>query len=194
MKVIIIKPTKRIKKIGEIVQVKKGYARNYLLPNGIAIRATDENKNKFEELKKDLDLKYQGEHKEALKVIEKIKDATIVFISQSLDDGKLFGSINARQIASQLNNDLKVAVRHDHIHINEPIKNIGVFSVEVELHHEATTHILVNIARSESEAITQLNNYKSALAQEANKLQESKEEVVKEKIVKEEEAVDSNEG
>jgi len=172
MKVIIIKPTRKIRKIGEIVQVKKGYARNYLLPNGIAIRATEENKSKFDELRKDLDVKYQNEHKEALVVIEKIKDATLVFISQSLDDGKLFGSITARQIVNQLNSNLNVAVKHEHIRINEPIKNVGIFTVEVEMHHEATTSILVNVARSESEAATQLNNFKSAKAQELSKAQE----------------------
>jgi large subunit ribosomal protein L9 len=182
MKVIIIKPTKKIKKIGEIVQVKKGYARNYLLPNNFAIRATEENKNKFEALRKDLDVKYQSEHKEALKLIEKIKDATLTFISQSLDDGKLFGSITARQIVNQLNSDFKVSVRHDQVHISEPIKNIGVFSVEIELHHEAITNILVNVARSESEAVNQLNNFKSAQAKEANQAQETKEEAVKEEV------------
>jgi large subunit ribosomal protein L9 len=177
MKVIIIKPTKRIKKIGEVVQVKKGYARNYLLPNGIAIRATEENKNKFEELRKELDVKYQGDHKQALLVVDKIKDSTITFISQSLEDGKLFGSITARQIAAQLSNDLKVSVTHDQIQIDAPIKNIGVFAVQVELHHEAIANILVNVARSESEAVNQLNQFKSAQI-EANKTEASKEQVV----------------
>lgn len=181
MKVIIIKPTKKIKKIGEIVQVKKGYARNYLLPKGIAIRATDENKNKFEDLKKELDIKYQTQHKDALIVIEKIKDSCITFISQSLDDGKLFGSISTRQIATELNKSFNTAIKAEQIHIRMPIKSVGVFSIEVELHHDATTNILVNVARSESETVTQLNNFKSEQAAEAIKAEEESKAPEKEK-------------
>jgi large subunit ribosomal protein L9 len=164
MEVIIIKPTKKIKKIGEVVKVKKGYARNFLLPKGFALRATEENKNKFEDFKKDLDVKYHSHHQDALAILQKVQDKAVTFISQSLEDGKLFGSISSKQIAKQLNQDLNIELKNDQITLEAAIKNIGVYRIEVVLHHDVVANVFVNIARTESEALTQMNNFKAALA------------------------------
>jgi len=173
MKVIIVKPTKKIKKIGEVVQVKKGYARNYLFPRGIAIKATDENRVKFEELKKDLDLKNKSLRQEAEKIMSKVKDTIVTFIVQSLEDGKLFGSIAAKQIAKELSKEQNIEVKADQINLESPIKSIGVYAVEVALHHDVLDKILVNVARTDSEALSQLANFKNSI-----------EEVAKEEAIK----------
>ncbi len=161
MKVLIVKPTKNIKKIGEAL-VKKGYARNYLLPNGIAIRATAENIKRFEESKHDIDAKHQTNRTNALEIVSKIEDTQILFISQSLEDGKLFGSISAKQIAKHIEQQHHVHIKHENINLDTPIKNIGIHMVAISLHTDVSTQILVNVARSESEATTQLNNFKNS--------------------------------
>jgi len=167
MEVIIIKPTKKIKKIGEIVKVKAGYARNFLLPREFALRATEENKSKFLNLKKELETKYQDQRTHALELISKIKGVVVTFVSQSLEDGKLFGSIGSKQIVRRLNDELKLDLKNEQVHLEAPIKNVGVSEVEIALHHEVAANILVNIARTESEAMAQINNFKNAASQAA---------------------------
>lgn len=168
MKVIIIKPTKKLKKIGEIVQVKKGYARNYLIPNEIAIRATADNQNKIIELKKDLDLKYQIYHQEALAAMDKINNCVVTFIQQSLEDGRLFGSITAKQIAQKIDQEYQIELKSQQILIDVPLKNLGTYIVSIALTNEITANMFVNIARSDSEGINQLNNFKASLDTSTN--------------------------
>lgn len=158
MKVIIVKPTKKIKKTGELL-VKKGYARNYLIPMGIAIKANDENLKHFESSKHDIDAKHAASHAQAVDNLPKLENAEITFISQSLEDGKLFGSISSKQIAKALNEKFKVELKYDNIHLNNPIKNIGVYNIEVALHPEVFTNVVVNVARSDSEAANQLSSF-----------------------------------
>ena len=163
MKVIIIKPTKKLKKIGEVVQVKKGYARNYLIPNGMAIRSTEENLSKFAEIRKDLDTKHQTNHDHAMQILHKINEATLTFISQSLEDGKLFGSISAKQIAKKLHQEHNVEIKSEQIDIESPIKSIGAYIVKIVLHIDVVASIFINIARTESEASNQINDFKASI-------------------------------
>jgi large subunit ribosomal protein L9 len=159
MEVIIIKPIKKIREIGAIVKVKDGYARNYLIPEGFALLATEENKNKFTKLKEELDVKYQAYHQEAIDNLALIDNQSITFISQSLEDGKLFGSINSKQIIKKVLDEYKIDLRNDQINLPHPIKSIGVYKVSITLHHDVIANMLVNVARTESEALTQINSF-----------------------------------
>jgi large subunit ribosomal protein L9 len=175
MKVIIIRPTKKLRKIGEVVQVKKGYARNYLIPNGMAIRSTEENLSKFAEIRKDLDIKYQNNHDQAVQILHKINEATLTFISQSLEDGKLFGSISAKQIVKKLHHEHNVEIKSEQVDLEVPIKSIGAYLVKIVLHNDVVVSVFVNVARTDSEASNQINNFKTSLDtqnQEISKIEE----------------------
>ncbi|MCC8483560.1 MAG: 50S ribosomal protein L9 [Rickettsia endosymbiont of Labidopullus appendiculatus] len=152
MEVILIKPVRKLGKIAEILKVKKGFARNYLIPRKLAIRATEINKQFIETQKHDLEEKDLKIRSEAEAINNIISSKELVFIRQSSDDGRLFGSVNNKEIAESLSKASSQLISHLNIILNKPIKSTGVFVVEVRLHAELSTNITVIVARSESEA------------------------------------------
>lgn len=152
MEVILIKPVRKLGKIAEILKVKKGFARNYLIPRKLAIRATEINKQFIETQKHDLEEKDLKIRYEAEAINNIISSKELVFIRQSSDDGRLFGSVNNKEIAESLSKASSQLISHLNIILNKPIKSTGVFVVEVRLHAELSTNITVIVARSESEA------------------------------------------
>lgn len=173
MKIILLKQQRNLGKVGEIVTVKGGYGRNFLLPQKIAARATPENIKNLEKQKSEL----EKQNKEALKAAEilakKIENKHFTFIKQCADDGRLFGSVNAKEIAFRIAEELKVEVCHSSIFLPHPIKNLGVFEVKISLHPELECEVLANVGRSESEATIALKEYKAG-----SKKEETPEEVV----------------
>jgi large subunit ribosomal protein L9 len=155
MEVILIKPVRKLGKIAEILKVKKGFARNYLIPRKLAIRATEINKQFIETQKHDLEEKDLKIRSEAEAINNIISSKELVFIRQSSDDGRLcrlFGSVNNKEIAESLSKASSQLISHLNIILNKPIKSTGVFVVEVRLHADLSTNITVIVARSESEA------------------------------------------
>ncbi len=152
MEVILIKPVRKLGKIAEILKVKKGFARNYLIPRKLAIRATEINKQFIETQKHDLEEKDLKIRYEAEAINNIISSKELVFIRQSSDDGRLFGSVNNKEIAESLSKASSQLISHLNIILNKPIKSTGVFVVEVRLHADLSTNITVIVARSESEA------------------------------------------
>lgn len=166
MEVILVKSlrkgSKTWGKIGDIVKVKDGFGRNYLMPQNFAIRATEKNKRLIEEQRHILEEKNIQDKVRAELEIKKIEGKDLSFVRQSSDDGKLFGSVNNKEIAKGLSAVLGHEVPHSAVVMDHPIKSLGVSSVEIMLHPEVTTRVLVVVGRSESEAQDTLKNYKTA--------------------------------
>ena len=147
MNVILLEKIAKLGNIGQIVKVKDGFARNYLLPNNKAIRASEENKKVFEEKKEELE-KLNIEKIEKAKSILKQIPASIDIYREASEQGALFGSVTSRDIVKEINkNDLNVSAKD--IILKSNIKNIGDFEIEIILHPEVTKKIKIVVKNSE---------------------------------------------
>ena len=151
MEVILLERIGKLGQMGDVVRVKDGFARNFLLPRGKALRATADNKKRFEEMKSELqarNLELQGE---AGKLAGKIDGKSYVVLRQASESGQLFGSVSTRDIAAILKEN-GADVGRSQIVLNAPIKTIGQYKVPLALHPEVEVAIMVTVARSADEA------------------------------------------
>ena len=151
MDVILLERVGKLGQMGDVVRVKDGFARNFLLPRGKALRATADNKARFEEMKAELQAKNLERKGGAEKVAASLDGKTIVVIRQASEAGTLFGSVSPRDIAGLLNAD-GAEVNRSQVSLNAPIKTIGRYTVPLALHPEVETNITVIVARSAGEA------------------------------------------
>lgn len=151
MEVILLERVVKLGQMGEIVRVKDGYARNFLLPKGKALRATKDNRAKFENMKAQLEARNLELKSDAEKVGAKLDGQSFVVIRQASDTGQLYGSVSPRDIVGILT-DGGFTVSRGQISINTPIKTIGLHRVPVALHPEIDVTITLNVARSNDEA------------------------------------------
>ena len=174
MQIILLERVEKLGQIGDVVTVKPGYARNFLLPRGKALRANKANLEKFEAEKADLVAKNDKARGEAMAVAEKMEGTAVSIVRAASEMGQLFGSVNARDIAVAL-----VEAGHEidrrQIVMDKAIKTLGLFDMRVRLHAEVSVDVTVNIARSLEEAETQLASGKAVIAAE---LLEAEEEPV----------------
>lgn len=150
MQVILIERVAKLGQIGDVVRVRSGFARNYLLPQGKALRATKENKEKFEGMKSELEAKNAERKSGADAVSTKLNGQSFVLVRQAGETGQLYGSVSTRDIAQALTQG-GFNVDRQHIVLNAPIKTIGLHTIPVALHPEVEVKIVVNVARSEVE-------------------------------------------
>lgn len=168
MKIILKKPVRKLGRAGTIVSVKNGYGRNYLLPQGFAVRANDNNLALFEQQKKELDVQNKKDVQAAEEVSIKLSNQKkIIFITQAASDGKLFGSISTKVISRKLSDILKYDIDHSNILLGKPIKFTGVYNTEISLHPDVHTNILVVVAKTDSEAQDILKEYQGDAKQGA---------------------------
>jgi large subunit ribosomal protein L9 len=151
MEVILLERVGKLGQMGETVRVKDGFARNFLLPKGKALRATSENKARFESMKVDLEARNLERKGEADKVAAKLNGHSIVVIRQASETGQLYGSVSTRDISGLLTEG-GFSLDRTQIVLNAPIKSIGVHQVPVALHPEVEVMITVTVARSADEA------------------------------------------
>jgi large subunit ribosomal protein L9 len=151
MEVILLERVAKLGQMGEVVRVKDGFARNYLLPKGKALRATQANKSKFETMKVELQAQNLVAKGEAEKVGVKLDGQSFVVLRQASESGQLYGSVSPRDLAA-LMSDGGFLVNRSQIALNVPIKSIGVHKVPVVLHPELEVTITINVARSADEA------------------------------------------
>ncbi|MEX0752268.1 MAG: 50S ribosomal protein L9 [Xanthobacteraceae bacterium] len=151
MEVILLERVAKLGQMGDLVRVKDGFARNYLLPKGKALRATKENKTRFEGMKQDLEARNLQQRGEAEKAATKIDGKSIVVVRQASETGQLYGSVSTRDIAGLLGAD-GVAVTRSQILLQAPIKAIGMYKVAIQVHPEVEVSISVTVARSADEA------------------------------------------
>jgi len=151
MEVILLERVGKLGQMGDTVRVKEGFARNFLLPNGKALRATKENKARFEGMRKELEVKNLEHKSEAQKVAEKLNGKNFSVVRQASEVGQLFGSVSPRDLAALLSQG-GVSVNRNQIALNTPIKMIGLHKVPVALHPEIEVSVNVAVARSQDEA------------------------------------------
>ncbi len=152
MEVILLERVGRLGHMGDVVRVKDGFARNFLLPKGKALRATKENKAKYEGMKAELEARNSEMRGEAQKVGGGLDGKSFVVIRQASETGQLYGSVSGRDIAALLNDGGFKGVTRSQIAIHAPIKSIGLHKVPVALHPEVEISITINVARSADEA------------------------------------------
>jgi large subunit ribosomal protein L9 len=151
MEVILLERVGKLGQMGDVVKVKDGYARNFLLPRGKALRATTDNKSKFEGMKGDLQVKSNEAKGVAGKLANKVDGKTYVVIRQASETGQLFGSVSTRDIATLISTE-GAEVGRTQVMLNAPIKSIGQYKVPLELHPDVEATVIVTVARSEAEA------------------------------------------
>ena|SRR6266704_1668123 len=151
MEVILLERVAKLGQMGEVVRVKDGFARNFLLKRGKALRATADNRAKYDGMKAELEANNIQAKAEASKVAEKINGRDIVVIRQASESGQLFGSVTVRDIVEGLAAD-GIIVSRPQIWLDAPLKVIGQKKVTVAVHPEVETSITVTVARSADEA------------------------------------------
>ena len=154
MEVILLERVPNLGQLGQVVKVKPGYARNFLLPTKKALRATKENLAYFERQKEVIVQTNAERRQSATEQGGKVDGSAVVIVRQAAESGQLYGSVSARDIADAIS-ALGTPVERNHIILNQAIKTLGLFTIPVALHPEVTVKVTVNIARSEEEAKTQ---------------------------------------
>ncbi|MGY3292286.1 ribosomal protein L9 [Bradyrhizobium sp. LM3.6] len=151
MEVILLERVNKLGHMGEVVKVRDGYGRNFLLKRGKALRATADNRAKYDGMKADLEARNLESKGEASKVAEKIQGKNIIVIRQASEAGQLFGSVNVRDIVVAFEAD-GVSLSRPQVQLDAPIKTIGKHTITVAVHPEVEVEISVTVARSQDEA------------------------------------------
>ena len=151
MEVILLERVEKLGQIGDIVNVKNGFARNYLLPNKKALRANEANKKVFEANRAKIEADNAEKRSEAEKASKGVDGKTVQLIRQASNTGQLYGSVSARDIVEALEGEGAKVIKSQ-IVLNRPIKAIGMHEIKVALHPEVSVSVKVNVARSPEEA------------------------------------------
>ena len=152
MEIILLERIEKLGGIGDIVTVKDGYARNYLLPNKKALRSNNANKAVFEANRAKIEADNAAKRGDAAKAAETVDGAQVVLIRQSSNSGQLYGSVSVRDIVEALHEAGHTVVTKSMVVLERPIKTLGLFDVRVSLHPEVAVAVQVNVARSPEEA------------------------------------------
>lgn len=164
MEVILLERVENLGQMGDVVSVRPGYARNFLLPSKKALRANEANRQAFEKQRVDLEARNLERKKDAEGAATKLDGRSFVIIRQASEMGLLYGSVSTRDIAETAS-DEGVSLERGQIRLDRPIKNLGIVSVRVVLHPEVSVSIEINVARSEDEAERQARG-ENVLAQD----------------------------
>ena len=190
MQVILLERVAKLGQMGDVVRVKNGYARNFLLPSGRALRATPDNQKVFEDRRAELETRNLERRKEAEAVADKLTGREFVLIRSASGTGSLYGSVTARDIW-QVAEDEGVSMLRQQVQLLRPIKELGMHDVSVALHPEVDVTIKVNVARSEEEAELQARGLSVISAEDDDDteeaVQESDEETAEDLTAEEEE-------
>lgn len=151
MEVILLERIGRLGQMGDTVKVKDGYARNFLLPQGKALRANEANKKKFEGQRAQLEAQNLERKNEAQAVADKLNGESFIVVRSAGETGQLYGSVSTRDIAEIITAN-GFTLHRNQVELNHPIKTIGLHEVSVSLHPEVQVKVMVNIARSTEEA------------------------------------------
>jgi len=154
MEVILLERVERLGQMGDVVTVKPGYARNYLLPQKKALRATEANRTRFESERTQLEAQNLERKSEADAVSAKLDGVSVVLIRAASDSGQLYGSVSARDIAASLT-EAGYTVSRTQVLMERPVKTLGIFDFRIRLHPEVTAAVSINVAKSDEEAEAQ---------------------------------------
>lgn len=151
MEVILLERIGRLGQMGDVVRVKDGYARNFLLPRGKALRANAESKARYESMKEELKAQSLARKGEAGKLAAKVDGKNFTVIRQASETGQLFGSVSTRDIAAMISTE-GAMISRTAVELNAPIKSIGQYKVPLALHPDVEVSVTIIVARSEAEA------------------------------------------
>ena len=151
MKVVLLERVQKLGQMGDIVDVKSGYARNFLLPFRKALRATEQNIQYYEKQKSILEAKNIENIKEAESLKAKINGISFTLIRSASDAGALYGSVSAKDIMDVVTEN-GIAIAKNQINLEKPIKELGIYKIIVSLHPEISSEIIINVARTDEEA------------------------------------------
>ncbi|MEZ5666214.1 MAG: 50S ribosomal protein L9 [Alphaproteobacteria bacterium] len=165
MQVILLERIERLGQMGDVVNVKPGFARNFLLPQRKALRATDSNRALFETQRAQLEAVNLKRRQEAEAVAGPLDGMTVTLIRQASDMGQLYGSVTSRDISEAVTAN-GVTVARSQIVLNRPIKTLGLHQIRVVLHPEVAVEVTANVARTEDEAAIQLERGTAVLGVE----------------------------
>ena len=151
MEVILLESLNKLGKIGDVVSVKDGFARNYLIPQKKALRANKENKDYFTKIKDEVLKKNKESISNAESILKKISTKEIIFIRNASDNGQLYGSVSPKDISNYFN-DNKVDIKPSNINLHNAIKKIGIYDINIKLHAEVSCNLKINVATSTENA------------------------------------------
>ena len=159
MQVILLERIGRLGQMGDVVTVKDGFARNFLLPQGKALRATKANRERFERERAQLEARNLEQKSEAEAVAKKLAGKSFIVIRQAGDGGQLYGSVSTRDIA-EIVSEGGFSIERRQVMLDRPIKTLGLHEIRIGLHAEVEPHVTVNVARSPDEAARQARGEK----------------------------------
>ena len=165
MDIILLERVEKLGQIGDLVSVKSGFARNYLLPQGKAVFASKENIKLFEERKSQLEGENIARKNEAQKLADKIKFNEVVIIRAASESGQLYGSVSAKDIAQAVS-DAGLTINKSQVILNKSLKTLSYEDVFIKLHPEVELSVKLNIARSSEEAKEQTKSGKAIITTE----------------------------
>tara|TARA_A100001011_G_C14201865_1_gene796025 strand:+ start:120 stop:872 length:753 start_codon:yes stop_codon:yes gene_type:complete len=158
MEVILLESLNKLGDIGDLVNVKDGYARNYLIPQKKALRANDENKEYFSKIKQGLVEKNKNIIEEAKLTVQKISQLEVVFIRNASDNGQLYGSVSPKDVSNYFA-EKKLSIKPSDVNFHDAIKKIGIYEINIRLHPEVGCNLKINIATSEESAKIQKDEF-----------------------------------
>ena len=171
MEVILLERIEKLGQMGDVVKVKDGFARNFLLPQKKALRASEDNLAYFEKEKVTLEANNLKQKQEAEVILTKLDDFNLIIIRQAGETGQLYGSVNTNDVKTSLNENGFV-VEKNQIKLDKPIKELGIHKVSVKLHPEVQAIISVIVSRTESEAETLIKGDEIKIESEENLISE----------------------
>lgn len=186
MQVILLERIEKLGQMGDIVTVRDGYGRNYLVPHGKALRATKANLAEFERRRVQLEAANLQRKEEATAAAARIDGRSVVILRQAGEGGQLYGSVNARDIAQAFTAE-GVTIDRRQVRLDAPLKSLGLHQVRVALHPEVSVTLTVNVARSPEEAEIQANPELAAKVAEAEAAEAAEEAAERAALVAERE-------
>jgi large subunit ribosomal protein L9 len=174
MEVILMERIEKLGQMGDVVSVKPGFARNYLLPQKKALRATKSNMARFETQRAQLEAENLTRREEAQRVAKDLEGMTVVLIRQAGESGQLYGSVNSRDVADAVT-AAGVTVERSQIDLGAVIKALGLHKVRVQLHPEVAVTVTANVARSEEEAKVQIESGRMVSTEDMRQAEEAAE-------------------
>ncbi|MBS0985655.1 50S ribosomal protein L9 [Acetobacter thailandicus] len=164
--VILLQRVAHLGQMGDVVKVRPGYARNFLLPQGKAIRANEANRSRFDRERAQLEAQNIKNREEAERLSERMDGLSVVLIRQAGDSGSLYGSVSPRDVAQAVT-EAGFTVSRQQVSLAHPIKSLGLYEIKVALHPEVVVPVIVNVARSAEEAERQVQGDATVVKEEA---------------------------
>ncbi len=161
MEVILIENIEKLGKVGDVVKVKDGYARNYLIPKKKVLRANKENLKVFEEKKTIIEAEEKKRKEKSEEIAKKIKDLEILIIRNAAENGQLYGSVTSKDIIKEILLLHKIELLNEQVILKKTLKSIGVFEVEISVYTDLKIKILINVAKTKELGLEQSKEFKN---------------------------------